>query len=365
MRVQGAAWTPIALHDIAPQTPQRLPPVEEEGVLPAQAGAPIDEPQPWSTTADSAPWGVSLSWYDRVHETTPPYVPDLTGAAVPLTPIRLPATPETFDPEAGGIVYFAERVVSTQVEPPQVELPTRWADVESDEESQPEDDSIPSVRVATDARVVPLEFRTDPEWCMICHEAQILEQFSVCPQCHTIDSCIPMEHDLAQFAQTQPRDDDGKIIVSPHLYEWIGREFVYAGRARMQVKIEQIESTPRSIRRVCASAEGSDLIFGGMRPMPSAMEGLGLDRPPSPVVQLATTTVQPDADMATEVGLAEPVGIPPRDAIEVAEDVASDDPRSEDSFQMTAQDIQRATPIDPGRARLFCRLRGLRCHEHR
>ena len=178
--------------------------------------------------------------------------------------------------------------MSTQVEPPLVEPPIRierWADAESDAESQPEDDLIPSVRVATDARVVPVEFRTDTEWCMICHEEQIVEQFSVCPQCHTLDSCIPMEHALAQLAQTMPRDDDGKIILSPHLYEWIGREFVYAGRARMQVKIEQIEPTPRSIRRVCASVEGKDLIFGALRPMPSAVEGLGLDRPSVPVVQ--------------------------------------------------------------------------------
>ena len=110
--------------------------------------------------------------------------------------------------------------------------------------------------------------------------------------------------------------------------------------------MEQIEPTPRSIRRVCASAEGKDLIFGAMRPMPSATEGLGLIRPSAPAVRLATTIVQADADMATDFVLAEPVGLPPRDSIEVADDVLSDDPRSEDSFQVTIQD-PNVRPVRP------------------
>ena len=43
-----------------------------------------------------------------------------------------------------------------------------------------------------------------------------------------------------------------------------------------RVKVEIEEPTPRDVRRVGVSAEGHDLAFGDLQPMPSAMAGLGL-----------------------------------------------------------------------------------------
>ena len=117
VEVEGAAWTPLAIHDIAPLTPPRVPPVEEEVVLPAQAGAPtsegseasfgsyvwLPEQEYWKGTEDEKePWAVGLSWYDRVQETASPYQAASSGVAAPITPTLLPAPPELFDSEAGG-----------------------------------------------------------------------------------------------------------------------------------------------------------------------------------------------------------------------------------------------------------------------